>query len=158
MFMTSSTTAQSHCMRCESYVPVVCATLLSKPSIDQSSTPSYCTHPVLGEASPMQQIDTESTDSSVVASAAVTALPTFPRLKYNVVPQTRNSLSASSRIPITYCTTFYRHLQLPRSTMICDLEPTTDNYQFTLDTSLTRTSSPACCTLISISSDCLINC
>jgi len=46
--ITSSTTAQSHCIRCESYVPVVCATLPSKPFIDQSSTPSYCTHPVLG--------------------------------------------------------------------------------------------------------------
>jgi len=45
-----------------------------------------------------------------------------------------NSLSASSLIPITYCTTYYRHLQLPHSTMICDLEPATDNYQFTLDT------------------------
>jgi len=57
-----------------------------------------------------------------------------------------------------YCTTYYHHLRLPHSTMICDLEPTTDNYKFTLDTSLTRTSSLACCILISISSDCLINC
>jgi len=67
--------------------------------------------------------------------------------------QTRNSLSASSLIPINYCTAFYCHLPLPRSTMICDLETSTDNYQFTLVTSLTLTSSPACCTLISISSD-----
>jgi len=81
MFVTLSATALSLCMHCESYVPVVCAILPSKPSIDQSSTPSYYTHPVLGGASPMQQINTELTVSSVVASAAVTALPTFPRLK-----------------------------------------------------------------------------
>jgi len=62
----------------------------------------------------VEQIDTESTVSSVVASDAVTALLTFPRLRNNVMPQTRNSLSASSLIPITYCTTFYRHLQLPQ--------------------------------------------
>jgi len=129
MFMTSSLTTQSHSMRCESYVPVVCATLPFKPSIDQSSTSSYYTNPVLGGASPLQQTDTESTVSSVVASVADTALPTFPRLKNNVVQQTRNSLSPTSQIPITYCTTVYRHLQLPHSTTMCDLEPTTDNYQ-----------------------------
>jgi len=84
--------------------------------------------------------------------------PTCPHLKNNVVQQTRNSLLASCLIPITYCTTFYRHLQLPRSTMVCDFESTTDNYQLTLDTSQARTSSLTRCTLVSISSDCLINC
>jgi len=110
-------------------VPVVFATLSSKLFIDQSLTPSYYTHAVLGGASPMQQIDTELTVSSVVASAAVTALLTFPRLKNSVVQQTRNSLSA---LCIQSNTNHLLHYLLPLPTVASqhyDMRPRTHNRQ-----------------------------
>jgi len=84
--------------------------------------------------------------------------PDLPTFEEQCSAADRKHFVSNHQIPITYCNTFYRLLQLPHDTTICDLESTIDNYQFTLDTSLTRTSSLACRILISISSDCLINC
>ena len=137
MSVASSAAARRLYTRYEFCAPTACVMRRCRPSIGRSSSPSYCTRPVLGGDSQVRPTDNESTPSSVAACAAASVRRISLLSRSSALLPTINC-STTCRTPSTFFIICSLRNQLHLRTTTFVRELTIDNYLNILDTSQTQ--------------------